>query len=398
MADPALIFSDPVDRAGTHVLLIGVGDYPWLEDGDKCKTAEQRTRAMGMGQLGAPPLSIRALADWFLDPGGFANPDKPLASVAVLLSEPQPAQYRGKTVPRGTIADVKKAVTAWISRANTRRDNALIFAFCGHGMQAGQNSVLLCRDFARNDQNVYEGAIDFENFRIALSTRMPDTQLLLIDACRTRDLEAVAFGQKAPGDALIGVVSPMARNYTQAMQCVQYATSPSTVAWGPDNGTSLFTRALLDSLAGGGADRTQQWWVTTTELQAALATYLSRLAKQWDVQQVPGNQSLPFRICKPEKIVVPLYVRSTDASIWNENVTVRASRGTDFAEEIAHDPLTLPNRSECEFRLQSPSLKPRDVTYDVLVRFGPGSLFADAEDVAHAYPPEAVCELSVSRR
>ena len=396
MADPALIFNDPANRAGTHVLLIGVGDYPWLEGGAKCTTPARQAAAMGMGQLGAPPLSMRAMADWFLYQ--FANPDKPLASVALLLSEPVATDYRGSAVPRGSIADVKKAVGAWITRANTRRDNALIFAFCGHGMSAGQNSVLLCRDVARNDQNFYEGAIDFENFRIALSTRMPDTQLLLIDACRTRDLEAVVYGQKTPGDALIGAVSTMPRDNTQAMQCVQYATSPDTVAWGPDNGTSLFTRALLDSLAGGGADRTQQWWVTTTELQAALATYLPRLARQWDVQQVPGNQSLPFRICKPEKIVVPLYVSSTEASIWQEKVTIRAARGTDFTEEIAHDPQAEPGRSECEFRLLNPSQKPRDVTYDVFARFPPGSLFHDVDDQVIAYPPEAVCELSVSRR
>lgn len=396
MADPALIFSDPAERAGTHVLLIGVGDYPWLEGGAKCTTPARMAAANGLRQLGAPPLSMRAMADWFLD--GFANPDKPLASVALLLSEPDPADYRGSAVPRGTIADVKKAVAAWITRANARRDNALIFGFCGHGMQSGQNSVLLCRDFARNEQNLFEGAIDFEQFRIALSTRLPDTQLLLIDACRTRDLEVDPLGQATPGDPLIGVVSTMPRDNTQALQCVQYATSPDTRAWGPDNGASLFTCALLAALAGGGADRTQQWWVTTTELQAALATYLPRLAREWDVQQVPGNQSLPFRICKPENIVVPLYVRSTDASIWKEKVTIVARRGVGFVEEIEHDPLALPDRCECEFRLHNPSLKPRDVTYDVLAKFGPGSPFLDAEDIAHAYPPEAECELSVSRR
>ena len=396
MPDPALIFSDPADRAGTHVLLIGIGDYPWLEGGAKCTTPARMAAAMGLRQLGAPPLSMREMADWFLD--GFANPDKPLASVALLLSEPEPASYRGQAVPRGAIADVKRAVAAWVTRANARRDNALIFAFCGHGMQSGQNSVLLCRDFARNEQSIYDGAIDFEDFRIALSTRMPDTQLLLIDACRTRDLEIPPLGQATPGDPLIGVASTMPRNNTQALQCVQYATSPNTTAWGPDNGASLFTRALLDSLAGGGADRTQQWWVTTTELQAALATYLPRLARQWDVQQVPGNQSLPFRICKPETIVVPLYVSSNEALIWQEKVTIRAARGTDFTEEIAHDPQAAPDRSECEFRLLNPSQKPRDVTYDVFARFPPGSPFLDVDDQVIAYPPEAVCELSVSRR
>ena len=36
MADPAHIFSDEADRAGAHVPLIGIGDYPWLEGGARC--------------------------------------------------------------------------------------------------------------------------------------------------------------------------------------------------------------------------------------------------------------------------------------------------------------------------------------------------------------------------
>lgn len=396
MADRALVFHDPANRAGTHVLLIGIGDYPWADGGANCRTPAQRIAAMGLGQLGAPPLSMREMADWFIDE--FRNPDKPLSSLSLLLSEPAVASYRGKKVPRGTIAEVNRAVQGWMERADTRRDNALVFGFCGHGLQSGQNSVLLCRDFAASRGNVFAGAIDFEQFRIALSTRQPDTQLLLVDACRTRDLEVDQLGAATPGNRLISVVSTATRDNTTAQQSVQYATSPLTRAWGSDNGASLFTRALLAALAGGAADRTSDWWVTTTELQMALATYLARLSRESGVQQVPNAQSQPFRLCKPQRIAVPLYVSSSEPSIWREKVTIGAMRGEGFAESIAHDPLTEPNRSECTFRLFNPSQKPRDVTYDVLVRFEPESLFADAADQIIAYPPEVTCRLEVRRR
>lgn len=398
MADPALIFHDPAQRAGTHVLLLGVGDYPWLEGGAKCTTPEQRARAMGMGQLGAPSLSIRAMADWFLDAGGFANPDKPLASLAMLLSEPEPAQFRGTAVPRGTIADVLKAVGAWLMRANKRRDNAVAFAFCGHGLQSG-NPVLLCRDYARNPQNRFEGAIDFEQFRIALSTRQPDTQLLLVDACRTPDVETALLGQATPGNGLIGLESLGTRDNAPALQSSHFATSLYTPAWGSDTSPSLFTEALLGALNGGGANQADGWWVTTSRLHAALSTYLARISRDEGISQRPVAQTQEFRITKPSKIIVPLYVGSAEPEIWTQRVTIRACRGTEFSADFPHDPAADANGKGCSFRLSNkPSQDPVDVIYDVSASFEAQSPFADAVCRVIAFPPEVTCDLAVSRR
>ena len=398
MADPALIFEDKASRAGTHVLLIGIGDYPWLLDGAKCKSPAQVERAMGMSQLGAPPHSMRAMADWFLDPLGFSNPEKPLASLSMLLSEPEPAEYNGKTVPRGTIADVRSAVTKWLQRGAGRRDNALVFAFCGHGVQSG-SQVLLCRDYAQNPQNRFGGAIDFKQFSIALGTRLPDNQLLLVDACRTPDFEVGLLGQAAPGDALISLDDLAPRDGAPTTPSVHFATSLYTEAWGRDDGPSLFTDALLTALSGGGANFNDDWWVTTSRLHSALTTYLTRISRKEKISQRPAAETVEFRISKPDKIAMPLYVQSLDPEVWSEKFTVRALRDASSPLSYDHDPAEDATGENCAFKLlNNPSLDAAEVTYEISAKFTSKSAFASLPKRIVAIPPEANCDLNVSRR
>ena len=398
MADPAWIFHDKSDRPGTHVLLIGVGDYPWLLGGARCKTPAQAARAMGMGQLGAPTRSMRAMADWFLEPDGFVNPDKPLASLSMLLSEPQAAVYQGKTLPRGTMADVRKAVSNWLTRGGGRRDNALVFAFCGHGVQSG-SQVLLCRDYAQDPQHRFGGAIDFKQFSIGLATRLADDQLLLIDACRTPDLETGLLGQAAPGDALISLDDLGLRDGAPTTPSVHFATSLYTEAWGRDDGPSLFTDALLTALSGGGANFNDDWWITTSRLHSALTTYLTRISKKEKINQRPAAETVEFRISKPAKIAMPLYVQSQDPAIWGEKFTVKALRDAGVLLSYAHDPKADATGEKCAFRLlNNPSLDASEVTYEISAQFGKTSDFTSLPKRIVAIPPEAKCDLNVRRR
>lgn len=406
MADPALLFHDKQDRPGTHVLLIGIGDYPWLEGGDKCTTDAHRDNAMGMGQLASPPVSTRQLADWFLD--GFANPDRPLASLAMLLSEKAPATYshpaappRARPLPRGTIGDVEKAVAAWVQRAR-RRGDMLVFGFCGHGVQSS-NPVLHCRDYGRNIENRFQGSIDFENFRIALSSRQPDTQLLLVDACRTPDVDnsLLGLGGDTPGNPLLAPIGLSARDNAPAMQSVHFATSLYTEAWGRDDGPSLFSEALQQALSSGGADRMDGWWVTTTQLHAALATYVARISRDAGIVQRPTAAEMQtFRISKPERICVPLYVRSAEPAIWTERLRLEARRADQCAEGIDYVPVPASDEAikECALKLINPSQSASDVVYDVHALFAPTSPYLDCFEKIIAYPPEVTCELPVSRR
>jgi hypothetical protein len=402
MTDRALIFHDPAKRAGTHILLIGIGHYPWLEDGSKFVASKNEENAMGMGQLVAPPMSMRRMADWFLD--SFNNPDRPLASLSLLLSEKEPSSYKharisgAVEVPRGTITDVQTAVAAWVKRASARRDNAVVFGFCGHGLQSG-NPVLLCRDYGKNPQSRFQGAIDFEQFRIALSTNQPDSQLLLVDACRTPDLDASQLGQATPGNALLDLQSLTKRDNAPALQSVHFATSLYTEAWGRNDGPSLFTEVLLKALNGGAAEQTADWWVTTSRLHTVLSTYLQRASAAEGVIQRPAAQSQDFRISKPGPIAVDVYVSSLEPAIWQEQVNIRACRD-HFEEEFVHKPLgqPAPDFKNCALRLVNPTQRPADVIYDVQAVFGPNSLYKDCAEQIIAYPPEVSCNLPVSKR
>ncbi|QNG46022.1 hypothetical protein D0Z70_15460 [Sphingobium terrigena] len=403
--DPALIFADNADRAGTHVLLIGIGDYPWLEDGSEYDPMEHEENAMGMGQLAAPSTSVRRLADWFLD--HFVNEDRELASLSMILSEPQPSTYahlRRTTpqcdLPRGSAAEVAEAAKQWIKRASKRRDNSVVIAFCGHGVHSG-NPVLLCRDYGHNTENRFEGAIDFEQFRIALATRQPDTQLLLIDACRTPDLEADLLGQVAPGNPLLALKSLTERDNAPAVQSVHFATSLYTQAWGREDGASLFTEALLKALNGGAADNMSDWWVTTGRLHTVLNTYLQRLASSAGVIQRPAAQTQEFRLHKPKEIGVDLYVSCKEPAIWLEKIRIEALRKGNLAEKFDHLPPEDPAHpppAECVMRLVNPSQNPADVLYDICARFDAQSQFADCSQQIIAYPPTVGCDLPVSKR
>jgi Caspase domain len=403
MNDPSLVFNDDAKRAGTHVLLIGIGDYPWLEDGIAFVAADHEENAMGMGQLSAPPISMRAMANWFLSE--FDNPDRPLASLSLLLSEAEDSHYAhpratGGTdaLPRGTIDDVRAAVAAWIKRASLRRDNALVFGFCGHGLQSG-NPVLLCRDYGKDPLGRFQGAIDFEQFRIALSTMLPDTQLVFVDACRTPDPDDSQLGAATPGNPLIDMQSLSKRDNSPALQSVHFATSLYTPAWGRPDSPSLFTGAVLKALGGGAAEHTADWWVTTGRLQTVLSTYLQRISASEGVIQRPAAQSQDFRICKPGPITVDLYVSSRDPAIWQEQVNIKARRGS-FEKAFVHTPPAKPDPGfiGCTLDLVNPTQGFADVVYDVHALFEAGSKFGDCDEKIIAYPPEVVCLLPVSKR
>jgi hypothetical protein len=84
MADPAdVMFHDPTVVPGTHVLVIGAGQYPHLIGGE---APAQKTD--GLRQLSSPPMSARAFAEWMLR--DYQCPGKELASLSLLVSEPAP--------------------------------------------------------------------------------------------------------------------------------------------------------------------------------------------------------------------------------------------------------------------------------------------------------------------
>src|SRR5262249_31912475 len=150
----------------------------------------------------------------------FDCPDKPLASVSLVLSEPTPATVKnGKTgasysVPSGTTDEVKSALAAWVGRAEDNAESRIILYFSGHGLASGISNLYLLRDYGKDPQGPVAGALNYQRLVAGLATRKPSNQFMLFDACRSADPIAAlntAGGQgvffAAPAGRL-GIVSP----------------------------------------------------------------------------------------------------------------------------------------------------------------------------------------------
>jgi hypothetical protein len=142
-----LAASDP-KAVGTHVFIIGVGEYRSLIGG-KGKVLE---KTMGLKQLSSPPVSAEALASWFLGRQGlshaqvgFHHPGAPLATMEMLLSPPQPyTQPGGSEVLIDTASNynIAQGFDRWVERAAANDNNIAVFYFCGHGVM-GTDAYLL---------------------------------------------------------------------------------------------------------------------------------------------------------------------------------------------------------------------------------------------------------------
>jgi Caspase domain len=311
--DPALVFTAPaVTGPGTHVLIVGIGDYLHLLGG----TEPRSDVAEGMGQLDAPVNSARALANWFLDE--FENANRPLASLALVLSDRTPVVYehvrsqRQEAVPRGTIGDVAVAIDNWVTRASSDQENQTVFFFCGHGVSSGE-SILLLRDFGAVRNNRFDGALNLNDFVGAMQTMLPEYQLFLIDACRVpTGLAKAAMDSKVRlGRVCLDPKDVGERGGKPAKQSVHHAASALSPSYGRIKGVSLYTEALIQAMSGGGAQSSEQWWVGTLGLQTALFDYTRRLATKEKVDQQPELvKSSSFTVHKPRSIKIPVYISS----------------------------------------------------------------------------------------
>ena len=165
----------PLTR-GTHALVIGVGEYPWLDGGKQPRFAHFE----GMGQLSSPPVSARAFAEWLLSPTGYHNPACPLASLDLLVSDASTDQFAppggtSTTIQRARFADVAAAITAWFQRGD-HADDLLLFFYCGHGVARGLNMTLLPEDYGSLQtppQMSLNVAIDFDGLYLPEWTPAP---------------------------------------------------------------------------------------------------------------------------------------------------------------------------------------------------------------------------------
>jgi hypothetical protein len=263
---------DATEGPGTHVFIVGVGTYPHLKDGEGQLTPQP----MGMGQLTSPPLSALRVLDWV--DKELNNPAAPLKSVEVLVSQPVPATYTDKAgltsqIDGATFANFEQSAKAWFDRASGDPKNVAIFYFCGHGLGDGLNTQLLLSDYGSSNRPLRH-AINFSAFRLAMGACNASKQLFLLDACRVID-PTMLFDPFNMGDSGLppGNVTKMPMHIANP---VIYSAKIGKQAFGPKQGISYFTDALLHGLSRCGVyfSKGSKWAVSPNQLQTAIASLL----------------------------------------------------------------------------------------------------------------------------
>ncbi|MFC7259235.1 caspase family protein [Streptomyces lutosisoli] len=312
MAGSVVHLEEDTGLPRTHALVIGVGKYPHLAGGE-APVADSD----GMRQLSSPPVSARALATWLL--AEYNDPQRPLGSVALLLSEEQPAPFtdpRTQTahdVDVATIDNILAAITEWYDRGDSNVDNRLVFYFCGHGVSQGDDMALLAADIFADEHNPLNGALDFAGLMNGLKRCKATQQVFFVDACRSNsDVLIQSSGTRFAGRTPLGAgARPL--DLPRRFHIPYYATLAGDRSHARPGQVSVFTEALLKSLAGAASDDPEgDWRVNTSHLLEAIDHFMHQPQFAGAVAgvQVPSVGELPVFVLHelPGPPVVPVYV------------------------------------------------------------------------------------------
>lgn len=397
-AGMTLVIDRDIGRApALHALVIGVGDYPWLEDGPR---ARNRDLTDGMGQLDSPPLSAMAFCDWLGTE--YADAQRRVATVELLLSAPGGGRYTplrpdgGRDasidVEGADFASIRAAARRWKERGQASEEDMLMFFFCGHGMSSGFEYALLASDYAQEPDSPFDGSFSLPRLAEHMRYCKASQQVFFVDACRVatdRLLLRYADGLSP----LVGMMLPL---NVGVQQSIFYSALPGTAAYGRIDDKSLFTEALLESLRGVGASDNKGYWsVETTTLHGALATLLGPLAdpNDGDLQTPQTGWQSVFEIARIERTPkVPLFMKlgwHEGADPPDEIATVTVSDGN---VEIVTWQAPWPLHALCSWtsnRFRSDL--PAGTSYSCVVRFEDGRAYTSPPKVL--MPPFRLVEI-----
>lgn len=260
----------PASQAQAHALVIGVGEYPHLVGGNLAPAP----LSMGLGQLTSSALSAERFANWLMD--DLKNPATPLGSVDLLLSPDQftPTGKAAVSVERATLANIKTAFNRWYPRCHAKKENVAVLFFAGHGLERAIQ-VLLAEDFGDPASlNIWDHAIDFTSTWYGMGECNASTQCYFIDSCRETPLDLL----KTSNLNAYVLKTTQLTQFQDRDAYILKAAAPGKKAYGPQNGVSYFTQALIRCLEGIGAAywNGHVWKVTTASVTDATIRLMRR--------------------------------------------------------------------------------------------------------------------------
>jgi len=331
-----VLLDDQSNEPGTHVLLIGVGEYPFLKGG-AAPEADRFARHMEMGQLSSPPLSVEALAKWFVDANaGFDNPQRPLRSLDMLCSGNAPLTWThggaNKVVDRALTDAVVAAIPLWMERASRNPDNLAFFYFCGHGVAFDETkNALLLEDFGGNRNSPMAKALAFDQVRLGMMNQCAARNLcFFVDACRTQPTNAFVdeFGDDNVG--VSPVSGGLSRRIREKIAPVFFATGLLSAAYGLRDQPSLFLQGMLRCFRGvGSRDADTHYEVVIEAIGEAINRCVESLAFQSQPQYCqPREAGFPLtihRVRGDPEVIVKVFTRD-QAQASNTRLSYKSPR------------------------------------------------------------------------
>lgn len=287
------------EQIGTHVLVIGVGHYPHLLEGESPLFDYHG----GMGQLSSPPNSALELANWFAT--NHKHPGKPLRTMQLLISG-TPNTFTtpaGQEIPikPATMENIRQAVKLWRDLGNLHEENHLVFYFCGHGVSNGFHQSLLSQDFGSDKDDPFIHAVDFQRLHAGMRVNCrAKRQCYFLDACQTISQDYLErFGNESSGVAIIA--GPLKSNLRKTWQPIIMACALDAKAYGEEAKASFFAQSLLDAFKGAAAKDNGygEWEINTAQLCDGINAFLVRRLKRgfgMDQAADPGTLAIPFTL------------------------------------------------------------------------------------------------------
>lgn len=333
----------------THVLAIGVGKYPFLLGGNERLAAYP----LGLKQLESPPISLKALIDWFLAPTldagniGFYNDQAPLGTIHALASANNPVMV---TVPNTTVEldaatknNIESAFDSWLECLKSNDANIGVFYFCGHGVMV-TNHYLLSEDFGVDNHRPWEKAFDISDTIRSVEREFKGALYFFIDACREVSREvALSIGGDPQPLMSVNITKSVSRSSLARIS----ATGEGKLAFAPSGSeVSYFSQALLHALSGFAGIKTAGtpvWEVDGETLASAIRKILERgwenAASQVSEQLTQGRSIPLLRLRTSPKVVVEvnylpenmrdqyeLYLKSIGTSTFTHIVQTRENK------------------------------------------------------------------------
>ncbi|MCK7559377.1 caspase family protein [Chitinophaga sedimenti] len=230
----------------THILIIGVGGYPYLKGGLNFDAAAVKDKFGDLDQLAPATLSAVALYRTVMEIDSRNGWQLPLGSVEVLANGPggNDVVIDGDVCDRPTKKQITGAFHDWWNRCVKNEKNCAIFYYCGHGLQK-VDQYLLTEDFMVEREPDSYGAFNLNETYRAFHSRKTGNKLFLIDSCREISVELLTTNFAPAGlsqDDFVG--------YYGSDSFLQQSTSTSQAAFGKEDDATLYTKALISALNG----------------------------------------------------------------------------------------------------------------------------------------------------